>query len=237
MKKTLQGKFIFTAMVAVTLLLLVLLGGINLVNWRLVEAQTDQLLRFLTQEESPAASWDGPRRARARAFLPPLGDDDRDRPGFPGVLRQPGPGGLCGHPPDRHGDRGRGRGLRGPVPGAKTRGPSTGSVSAARPPGTAGERSSSFWMSPPTGGTCWRCWPSPPASGPCAGWEPAAGGPLSRRAIAPMAWSFEKQRQFVTNAGHELKTPWPSSGPTPRPWSSTRARPSGAGTSWIRSSG
>ena len=30
---------------------------------------------------------------------------------------------------------------------------------------------------------------------------------LSRRAIAPIARSFEKQRQFVTNAGHELKTP------------------------------
>lgn len=30
---------------------------------------------------------------------------------------------------------------------------------------------------------------------------------LSRRAIAPTARSIEKQKQFVTNAGHELKTP------------------------------
>lgn len=30
---------------------------------------------------------------------------------------------------------------------------------------------------------------------------------LSHRAIAPLARSMEKQRQFVTNAGHEIKTP------------------------------
>ena len=30
---------------------------------------------------------------------------------------------------------------------------------------------------------------------------------LSRRAIAPTAMSIERQKEFVTNAGHELKTP------------------------------
>ena len=30
---------------------------------------------------------------------------------------------------------------------------------------------------------------------------------LSRRAIAPIALNIEKQRQFITDAGHELKTP------------------------------
>ena len=30
---------------------------------------------------------------------------------------------------------------------------------------------------------------------------------LSRRAIAPTALSIERQKQFVTDAGHELKTP------------------------------
>lgn len=30
---------------------------------------------------------------------------------------------------------------------------------------------------------------------------------LSKRAIRPIAENMEKQRQFVTNAGHEIKTP------------------------------
>ena len=30
---------------------------------------------------------------------------------------------------------------------------------------------------------------------------------LSKRAIRPIAESMEKQKQFVTNAGHEIKTP------------------------------
>lgn len=30
---------------------------------------------------------------------------------------------------------------------------------------------------------------------------------LSRRAVAPVAESYEKQKQFITNAGHEIKTP------------------------------
>ena len=51
---------------------------------------------------------------------------------------------------------------------------------------------------------------------------------LSHRAIAPLARSMEKQRQFVTNAGHEIKTPWPLSKPTRMRWSFIRGRPSGA---------
>lgn len=30
---------------------------------------------------------------------------------------------------------------------------------------------------------------------------------LSRRAIRPLAENIERQKQFVTNAGHEIKTP------------------------------
>ena len=55
MTKALQRKFIRTAMVAVTALLVVLLGSINLANWWQERAQTDQMLQFLLQEELPPA--------------------------------------------------------------------------------------------------------------------------------------------------------------------------------------
>ena len=48
MKRTLQWKFIRTAMMAVTVLLLVLLGAINLLNWWQVERQTDWMLQVLS---------------------------------------------------------------------------------------------------------------------------------------------------------------------------------------------
>ena len=53
MKRTLQWKFIRTAMMAVTVLLLVLLGAINLLNWWQVERQTDWMLQVLTQGDAP----------------------------------------------------------------------------------------------------------------------------------------------------------------------------------------
>ena len=52
MKRTLQWKFIRTAMMAVTVLLLVLLGAINLLNWWQVERQTDWMLQVLTQGDA-----------------------------------------------------------------------------------------------------------------------------------------------------------------------------------------
>ncbi|MFQ7549342.1 MAG: hypothetical protein ACLRMZ_02230 [Blautia marasmi] len=39
---------------------------------------------------------------------------------------------------------------------------------------------------------------------------------FSRRAIRPVIESMEKQRQFITDAGHEIKTPLPSSLPMQR---------------------
>ena len=141
MKKTLQRKFIRTAMVAVTLLLLVLLGAINLVNWRLVEAQTDQLLRFLTQEESPPGQPGRPQEGRGPgAFLPPLGDDDRgaarffqvfyDNQGQVAYVDIHQIATVTEEEAEAYGARCQG----------KDQGTIDRSAFAARPPGTAGER-------------------------------------------------------------------------------------------------
>lgn len=209
MKKTLQGKFIFTAMVAVTLLLLVLLGGINLVNWRLVEAQTDQLLRFLTQEESPHGQLGRPQAGRGPgAFLPPLGDDDRGSARFFQVfydsqgqvayvdIRQIAT--VTEEEAVAYGARCQGKD-QGTIDRFRFRRTATRDgrgevllfldISANRR-----DMLAVLAVSAGIGALCW------------------LGSLLlvvllSRRAIAPMARSFEKQRQFVTNAGHELKTP------------------------------
>ena len=67
MKRTLQWKFIRTAMMAVTVLLLVLLGAINLLNWWQVERQTDWMLQVLTQGDAPPVE---PKRPEGFLGLP-----------------------------------------------------------------------------------------------------------------------------------------------------------------------
>lgn len=57
---------------AVTVLLLVLLGAINLLNWWQVERQTDWMLQVLTQGDAPPVE---PKRPEG--FLPPLDADDK----------------------------------------------------------------------------------------------------------------------------------------------------------------
>lgn len=59
---------------------------------------------------------------------------------------------------------------------------------------------------------------------------------MSRRVTRPVEESVEKQRQFITDAGHELKRPSPSFRPTPRycdadrkinGWTASKTRPGG----------
>lgn len=51
--------------------------------------------------------------------------------------------------------------------------------------------------------------------------------PVSKRALRPYVRNLERQRRFVTDASHELKTPWRSSPPTPTCPRRSRARTSG----------
>lgn len=69
MIQTLRRKFIRTAMIAVTVLLVLLLGAINLVNLWQSRQQNERLLTFLSWEEGAAH--------QPRGLLPPLNADDR----------------------------------------------------------------------------------------------------------------------------------------------------------------
>lgn len=49
MKKTLRKKFVFFAMSAVTILLVVLIGAINIFSWVVLDQQSDRVLHTITQ--------------------------------------------------------------------------------------------------------------------------------------------------------------------------------------------
>ena len=145
MRKTLQRKFVLTAMGAVTALLLVLLVAINLANWYLVDQQTDRMLQTVLQSDS-----------LPEPISPPGQMGPHRSPGWQEVL-----------PPDMQED-----------------------IQAA-----ARHKILSMLVLSTVGVAL--CWLG----------MLALVMVLTRKAIQPIAVSIEKQKQFVTNAGHELKTP------------------------------
>ena len=54
MQKTLQKKFVITAMAAISVLLLILRGAINGLNFWQTDRQTDRLLETLTRQAAAA---------------------------------------------------------------------------------------------------------------------------------------------------------------------------------------
>ena len=74
MLKTLRRKFVVTAMAGVTLLLLVLLGGINGVNLWLNSRDTDMLLNALADGEGTIRPERGRERRVCRHLQDKYGD-------------------------------------------------------------------------------------------------------------------------------------------------------------------
>lgn len=145
MRKTLQRKFVLTAMGAITALLLMLLVAINLANWYLVDQQTDRMLQTVLQSDS-----------LPEPIAPPGQMGPHRSPGWQEVL-----------PPDMRED-----------------------IQEVA-------RQKLLSMLALSGGVGLLCWLG----------MLALVMVLSRKAIRPIGVSIEKQKQFVTNAGHELKTP------------------------------
>lgn len=145
LRKTLQRKFVRTAMAAVSALLLLLLMGFNLFNWYQVNQQTDRMLQAVLQNDH---------------VLEPLLPPDQPPPG-------PGQGWQEVFPPEMQEDIQE----------------------------VARHRLLSM-LALSTGGVV-LCWLG----------MLALVMLLSRKAIEPIADNMERQKQFVTNAGHELKTP------------------------------
>lgn len=211
MTKTLQKKFVFTAMLAVSLLLVALLGAINIGNAAITSRQTNALLNALVEAETAFTPIrPQPKHDRNSPFSPALTEDHRLSARYFVVLT------------DASGtilklDISRIASVTEPeasailsqvLQSAKTQGRvahfryrsveiSNGSgqvyvfldVSAQ---GLAVLRV--LLLSILLGVLCWVV-------------MLLLVSLLSKKAIQPIAASMERQRQFVTDAGHELKTP------------------------------
>ena len=218
MIRTLQKKFIVTAMVAVTVLLLVLLGAINVFNYLSSSRQSDQLLEQLAALEGfgPAPQGrpeapDAPGRMADRRGLflrTPDEDDRRTALGFSVRFNAAGEAEsvdltriaslteeeavslaqealAAGQSSGRLGER-KYRIVE-PAPDCKT-------VVFLDVSNQRFELLRVAALSALLGLLAWAAMLVLVAA-------------LSRRAIRPIAENIERQRQFVTDAGHELKTP------------------------------
>lgn len=210
MTRTLQKKFVVTAMAAISILLLLLLGAINVANWIMVGNQIDRNLQMIAARETGGEAAPPREDIPPRRFLePPKNAYDTVLSSNYFVVRYDPNGNITGIDISRTSavseDDARERAAL-----AYVRGRESGRDGRFRyllqtaPAGstiifldTSGERFSYLrilLLSVGVGAVCW-------------GLMLALVVFLSRRAIRPMEENIQRQKQFVTNAGHEIKTP------------------------------
>lgn len=210
MTRTLQKKFVVTAMAAISILLLLLLGAINIANFLVVGGQIDRNLQMIAAREMggemqppfedvpPRHFFDPPKNAYDTVLSSNYFVVRYDRNGavvYIDVSRTStvseddakGQAALVYAAGQESGRDGRFRYLLQTTPSGTT-------IVFLD---TSGERIAYvriLLLSAGVGGVCW-------------GMMLALVMVLSRRAIRPMEENIQRQKQFVTNAGHEIKTP------------------------------
>lgn len=210
MTRTLQKKFVVTAMAAISILLLLLLGAINVANFIMVGNQIDRNLQMIAARETGGEAAPPREDIPPRRFLePPKNAYDTVLSSNYFVVRYDPNGNITEIDVSRTStvseDAARERAAL-----AYARGRESGRDGRFRyliqtsPAGstiifldTSGERFSYLrilLLSAGVGAVCW-------------GLMLALVVFLSRRAIRPMEENIQRQKQFVTNAGHEIKTP------------------------------
>lgn len=206
MLKTLRRKFVVTAMAAVTVLFLVLLGGINGVNVFISSRNTDMLLLSLTEGEGTIR----PGREVPGLFRPPL-DEDAALSAVYFTVRLDGGGeavsadishisSVTEAEAERYAEEaaasGEHEGREGRFKYRISRA-WDGKGSLAVFLDVSDERRAILTvgaLSLLAGAGCWLA-------------ALLAVMLLSKRATGPIAESMARQKQFITDAGHEIKTP------------------------------
>lgn len=211
MRKTLQRKFIVTAMAAISILILVLLGTINVGNVWMTGGQTERTLAMLSEtEENFPPQMDLREKERAGFLAPPMNEDTAMsaryflvRADMDGKIVYKDVGKIASVTEAEAGEfaqkvidlgkkSGRIQQFAYSVTDSRD---GRGTVMVFL------DISNQFYgvlrilvISVAIGVLCWICMLFIVIL-------------LSKRAILPIARNMEKQKQFVTNAGHEIKTP------------------------------
>lgn len=206
MLKTLRRKFVVTAMAGVTLLLLVLLGGINGVNVWLSSRDTDMLLLALSEGEGTIHQ----QREGPGLFRPPL-DGDAAMSAVYFTVRFDAGGEVVYADISRISSVTEDEAVQYAQEAAAS-GENTGREGRFKyriAPSRDGRGSLAVFLdvSEDTRSMLTVAVLSLLAGAGC--WLAAflAVMLLSKRAISPIAGSMARQKQFITDAGHKIKTP------------------------------
>lgn len=211
MIKTLQKKFVLVAMIAVSVLLVVMIGGINVASYWLLSQQETALLERISQNGGRGLPPGEPAPPGEGAFRPPdavvkaMGDRFF-------VVHCTEDGEILALDLSRVATTVTEEEAEAYATEALSKGEDRGSVDAFQYRITAGRGGEGLQLvfldvsthryymlivamiSVLTGAVCWALMLLLILG-------------LSRRAIWPMLQNIQKQKQFVTNAGHEIKTP------------------------------
>lgn len=204
----LQKKFIKTAMIAITILLLVLLGAINIINYYSMEDQTDRLLMMLYENEEKPPRPLPPHKGLENLFRPHISEDSALSARYFSVVFNEN--GAIVRSDVSH------------IAAVTQIEAETYATNAFAQKSFYGKIDEYKYHIIPTqsGYTAIFLQITPQIIG-CLRIVVLSVGigflcwcgmlllviVLSKRTIRPIAANFEKQKQFVTNAGHEIKTP------------------------------
>lgn len=204
----LQKKFIKTAMIAITILLLVLLGAINIINYYSMEDQTDRLLMMLYENAEKPPRPLPPYKGLENLFRPHISEDSALSARYFSVVFNEN--GAIVRSDVSH------------IAAVTQTEAETYATNALAQKSFYGKIDEYKYHIIPTqsGYTAIFLQITPQIIG-CLRIVVLSVGigflcwcgmlllviVLSKRTIRPIAANFEKQKQFVTNAGHEIKTP------------------------------